>query len=224
MGRGRAGCGRAGPVRWGSGAGVAGSAGGAAGRRGWVVGFTARRICDADAGVPKWVNTATTAVYRKGEHLLGLAQQSGALAAARGSVVLVQGALDAVAVDAAGHVGLAAGGTRLTSAHAAQLRQAAERCLGPLLVAYDADPAGAAATDRVAGLLEDLDVRAGRSRPLVEVVVPHRLARWARHAGNPVALVEAVHDVAELVLTAPAGLRGRLVGWSRRGPDCRWRR
>lgn len=202
-----------------------------------VVGFTARRISDADAGGPKWVNTATTALYRKGEHLLGLAQQSGALAAGRGSVVLVEGALVEGALDAAGHVGLAAGGTRLTPAHAAQLRQAAERCSGPVLVAYDADPAGAAATDRAAGLLGDLDVRAvelpagcdpvellaahgarglrralKRSRSLVEVVVEHRLGRWDRHAGNAVALVEAVHDVAELVLTAPAGLRGRLAG------------
>jgi len=184
----------------------------------------------AEVGEP-----ATTALYRKGEHLLGLAQQSGALAAGRGSVVPVEGALDAVAVDAA--VGLAAGGTRLTESHATQLRHAAERCAGPVLVASDADPAGAAATDRVAGLLGDLDVRAvelpaacdpaellaaygarglrralGRTRPLVEVVVTDRLARWDRHVGNPVALVEAVHDVAELVLTAPAGLRGRLVG------------
>jgi len=34
-----------------------------------------------------------------------------------------------------------------------------ERCSGPLLVGYDADPAGAAATDCAAGLLGDLDVR-----------------------------------------------------------------
>ncbi len=43
-------------------------------------------------------------------------------------------------------------------------------------------------------------------------MVAHRLGRWDRYEENLVALVEAVHDVAELVLTAPAGLRGRLVG------------
>ncbi len=42
-------------------------------------------------------------------------------------------------------------------------------------------------------------------------MVAHRLGRWDRYEENLVALVEAVHDVAELVLTAPAGLRGRLV-------------
>jgi len=36
---------------------------------GGVVGSTARRLSDADTAGPKWVNTATTALYRKSEHL-----------------------------------------------------------------------------------------------------------------------------------------------------------
>ena len=203
---------------------------------GGPVGFTARRLVDTHPGVPKWVNTATTVLGRKGEHLLGLAQQAEALQAGRGSVVLVEGAVDAVAVDAAGHIGLAAGGTRLTPAHAAQLIAAAQRCSGPLLVAYDPDPAGAAATGRAATLLPGVDAAAvqlpagcdpadlltatgprglrralARTRPLAEQAVRHRLARWDRHTGNPVALVDAVHDVADLVLAAPAAHRARLV-------------
>jgi len=92
---------------------------------GGVVGFTARRLSETNPAVPKWVNTATTVLYRKGEHLLGVAQQAEQLTAGRGRVVLVEGAVDAFAVDLAGHIGVAAGGTQLTAAHAAQLRDAA---------------------------------------------------------------------------------------------------
>ncbi len=202
-----------------------------------VVGFTARRLSEENPAVPKWVNTATTVLYRKGEHLLGLAQQAEQLAAGRGQVVLVEGAVDAIAVNLAGHIGLAAGGTQLTAAHVAQLRDAAAATGGPLLVAYDGDRAGRAATLRAAGLLGGLDARAvrlpegrdpadvlvaagarglrralGVTVPLVDAAVTTRLDRWTVHAGNSVALVDAVRDVAGLVAAAPASARARLVG------------
>ncbi len=204
---------------------------------GGVVGFTARRLSDENPAVPKWVNTATTAVYRKGEHLLGLAQQGDQLTAGRGLVVLVEGAVDAIAVNLAGHIGLAAGGTQLTAAHAAQLRDAAAATGGRLLVAYDGDRAGREATLRAAYLLGGLDAHAvrlpegqdpadvlvvagargvrralGVTVPLVDAAVAARLDRWAVHAGNPVALVDAVRDVAGLVAAAPPDARARLVG------------
>jgi len=204
---------------------------------GGVVGFTARRLSEDNPSVPKWVNTATTALYRKGEHLLGLAQQGDQLTAGRGQVVLVEGAVDAIAVNLAGHIGLAAGGTQLTAAHAAQLRDAAAATGGRLLVAYDGDAAGREATLRAADLLGGLDAQAVRLRegqdpadvlveagarglrralgitvPLVDAAVTARLDRWTAHAGNPVALVDAVRDVAALVTAAPPSARARLVG------------
>jgi len=204
---------------------------------GGVVGFTARRLSEDNPAVPKWVNTATTALYRKGGHLLGLAQQADQLTAGRGQVVLVEGAVDAIAVDLAGHIGLAAGGTQLTAAHAARLRAAAAATGGPLLVAYDGDQAGRDATLRAADLLDGLDARAvrlpegqdpadvlvaagarglrralGVMVPVVDAAVSARLDRWAAHAGNPVALVDAVRDVAGLVAAAPPCTRARLVG------------
>jgi len=205
---------------------------------GGVVGFTARRLSDDNPSVPKWVNTATTALYRKGEHLLGVAQQGDQLTAGRGQVVLVEGAVDAIAVNLAGHIGLAAGGTQLTAAHAAQLRDAAAATGGPLLVAYDGDQPGREATLRAADLLgggldapavrlpegrdpADVLVAAGArglrralgvSVPLVDAAVTARSDRWAAHAGNPVALVDAVRDVAALVTAAPPDGRARLVG------------
>jgi len=204
---------------------------------GGVVGFTARRLSEENLAVPKWVNTATTVLYRKGEHLLGLAQQAEQLAAGRGRVVLVEGAFDANAVNLAGHIGLAVGGTQLTAAHVAQLRDAAAATGGPLLVAYDGDQAGRKATLRAAALLGGLDARAvrlpddrdpadvlvaagarglrralGVTVPLVDAAVGARLDRWTAHAGNPVAMVDAVRDVAGLVAAAPASARARLVG------------
>jgi len=204
---------------------------------GGVVGFTARRLSDADTAVPKWVNTATTALHRKSEHLFGRAQQADLIAAGRGQPVLVEGAVDAIAVNLAGHIGLAAGGTRLTTHHADRLQQVLDATGGPLLVAYDGDPAGAAATLRAADLLTTADAHvvqlpAGRDPadvlaaagarglrralgvtvPLVDAAVTARLGRWAAHAGNPVALVDAVRDVAPLVIAAPADARAWLVG------------
>jgi len=203
---------------------------------GGLVGFTARRLVDGGSAAPKWVNTATTALYRKSEHLVGLAQQADRLAAGRGRVVLVEGAVDAIAVDLAGDIGLAAGETRLTADHAAQLRAAAATG-GRLLVAYDADRAGREATVRAADLLAGVDAQAvhlpkgrdpadvlvdagprglrralGVTVPLVDAAVAARLGRWQAHLGNPVALVDAVRDVAPLVTAAPADARARLVG------------
>lgn len=203
---------------------------------GGVVGFTARRLADDNPAVPKWVNTATTAVYRKSDHLVGLGQQAERVAAGRGRVVLVEGAVDAIAVDLAGDIGLAAGGTRLTEAHAAQLRAAAARTGGRLLVAYDADGAGREATVRAAGMLAGVDAHVVRlpagqdpadvlvatgarglrralavTVSLVDAAVTARLDRWKVHAGNPVALVDAVRDVAPLVTAAPADARARLI-------------
>jgi len=204
---------------------------------GGAVGFTARRLSDADTAVPKWVNTATTALHRKSEHLFGRAQQADLITARRGQPVLVEGAVDAIAVNLAGHIGLAAGGTRLTPAHAAQLRDATAGTGGRLLVAYDPDEAGREATLRAADLLSGVDAHAvqlsegrdpadvlvttgarglrralGVTVPLVDAAVTARLGRWAAHAGNPVALVDAIRDVAPLVIAAPANARAWLVG------------
>jgi len=52
----------------------------------------------------------------------------------------------------------------------------------------------------------------GVTVPLVDVAVTVGLDRWAAHTGNPVALVDAVRDVAGLVAGAPADCRARLVG------------
>jgi hypothetical protein len=65
---------------------------------GELVGFTARRGPSAPATVPKYLNSPTTAVYKKGEAPFGLGEQHARIRA--GAVpVLVEGPYDVVAVQ-----------------------------------------------------------------------------------------------------------------------------
>jgi DNA primase len=178
---------------WGGGRAAA-PAGGALVDPGGVVGFTGRRLDDDNPAVPKWVSTATTVLHRKSGHLLGLAQQADRLTAGHGRVVPVEGVVAAIAVDLAGHIGLAAGGTQLTAAHAAQLRDAAAATGGPLLVAYDGDQAGREATLQPADMLGGLDVRAVRlseGKDPTDVLVAAAGRRLRRALGVTVPLVDA---------------------------------
>ena len=207
---------------------------------GGVVGFAGRRLSEprADAAriPPKWLNTATTALYRKSGHLYGLVEQTDLLESGNGRVVLVEGPLDAVAVSLAGHVGLAAGGTALTADHAVQLLTVTSPAR-PLHVAYDGDPAGHAATVRAAlllagspalevflnpgedpaSILNGLGPRGLRraltqTRPLVDAAVEDRLSTWDRHlaTGNVGAAVDAVRHVAPLITSAAPAEYARL--------------
>ncbi len=115
-------------------------------------------------------------------------------------------------------------------------RPGARRPGGPLLLAYDNDPAGQTATVRAGDLLAGLDARVvelptgmdpadvlvatgfrGLRRalaervPLVDAAITTRLQRWAAHTGKPVALVDAVREVTPLVTGVPPADRARLV-------------
>ena len=131
---------------------------------GQLVGFTARCGPSAPATVPKYLNTPTTAVYRKGEVPFGLGEQHTRIQG--GAVpVLVEGPLDALAVHLAqdgqedDFAGLALCGTALSPALSTHLtRLNAQR----VVLAFDSDDAGTRATERaVRALVPALaDVRA----------------------------------------------------------------
>ena len=112
---------------------------------GAVVGFVARRNphhSDDDGHGPKYLNTAETALYRKGDQLF-----TGGHLSPDKVPVLTEGPFDAIAVTLAtggSHTGVAALGTSLTSQQAAQLRNHPHQPI----VATDADPAGQAAAER----------------------------------------------------------------------------
>ena len=119
-----------------------------------IAGFVGRRNpaedATADSRNPKYLNTAQTPLYTKGEHLYGLAENAGTLDRG-GLAVLVEGPLDALAVDVASRgtmAGVALVGTALTNAHASQLVAALPADAARVVVATDADPAGQAAAGR----------------------------------------------------------------------------
>lgn len=124
-----------------------------------LVGFTARRApSNSDVRVPRYLNSPTTAIFRKSEVLYGLAAHHheishGALA------VVCEGPLDAIAIDllAASRglrlAGLAITGTAFTRHHAEQLLAAANT--GSICLALDGDDAGRKAAAKIWRRLTD---------------------------------------------------------------------
>jgi DNA primase catalytic core len=113
--------------------------------------FTARRHPDAadDAG-PKYLNTAETALFTKGNQLYGL-HETRDLLAASSTPVLVEGPFDAWAITLAGRghfVGLAPLGTAFTDRQADQLKPWIGAGKPGVIVATDNDPAGRQAAER----------------------------------------------------------------------------
>jgi DNA primase catalytic core len=123
---------------------------------GQPVGFVGRARPGAGGDVPRYLNTPVTEIYRKGEVLLGLAEQRDRLRA--GAVpVLVEGPTDLLAVDAtsgparAVRAAVATCGTSLTAAQVAALRDVSRS--DTIFVATDADSAGRRAATRAYDLL-----------------------------------------------------------------------
>lgn len=110
---------------------------------GQVIGFTARIIVD-DPKAPKYLNTPQTLLYDKGRHVFGLFQAKEAI---RGNdyAVIVEGNLDVVSSHQAGITQVVAtAGTAMTEHHL----RALVRLSGHARLAFDADKAGLAATER----------------------------------------------------------------------------
>ena len=112
---------------------------------GHIVGFVGRRNpdhTDQDGHGPKYLNTAETALYRKGDQLFTAGHLSPDTIP-----VLTEGPFDAIAITIAtggSHTGVAALGTSLTSQQAAQLRNHDRQPI----VATDPDLAGRIAAER----------------------------------------------------------------------------
>ena len=164
-----------------------------------VLGFVARRNPnhrDDDGHGPKYLNTAATPLFAKGDQLYIAGELTGDV-----TPVLVEGPLDASAVTLAAdghHGGVAPLGTSLTEAQVAQLHQhgrtpvvatdadlagqvAAERDYW-LLTLYNLDPTHAALPDGTdpadlvaAGESASLTRTMSQARPLAETLIDERL-------------------------------------------------
>ncbi|MBI4597223.1 MAG: DNA primase [Candidatus Omnitrophica bacterium] len=125
--------------------------------RGRIVGFGGRSL---DAQEPKYLNSPETALYRKGQHLFGLAQAKEAILREQ-TAVLVEGYFDCVllAQEGIAHV-VSPLGTALTVEQAALLKRYAPRAI----LAFDPDAAGETATLRGIDVLveQGLEVRIAR--------------------------------------------------------------
>lgn len=115
-------------------------------RRGRTIAFGGRVLGD---GHPKYINTAETPVYTKGEHLYGFDRSRNEIRR-EGEALLVEGYMDLVSLAAAGFPNVVASlGTALTPEQAALLASRTQR----VLILYDSDSAGLKATFRVADVL-----------------------------------------------------------------------
>ena len=194
-----------------------------------VVAFIGRAKPGADERTPKYLNSPTTAVYRKSEHLFGLAEARAAIRAGATATV-TEGPMDALAVHLAtdGRIaGVALCGTAISSAHAEAFASLTPGPGWSVVVATDPDPAGHAAAEaayhrlRTVGLVpwsadlppgidpaELLQVHGAarlsaaltaRTRPLVDDLVDQRIAAWSDRLRWVEGRVGAVRAVAPLL-------------------------
>jgi DNA primase len=203
--------------------------------RGRIIGFGGRTLGDDPR---KYINSRESPLFAKrrvwyGLHLARQAMRSG------GRAIVVEGYLDAIMAHQHGFAGTVASlGTALSAEQAGALVRYAEE----IVVAYDADAAGAAATWRGLGMLQGgsarvrvLDMPAGRdpdewlreageaafaaaldkARPLVEYLVESIAARsdLSRLPGR----LAAAREIAPwLASTADAAERSAYVDWAAR--------
>ena len=111
---------------------------------GQVIGFTARILGGEDPNAPKYLNTPQTLLYDKSRHVFGLSQAKEAIRKSDYAVI-VEGNLDVVSSHQAGVAQVVAtAGTAMTEQHLRALK----RLSGHVRLAFDADKAGIAATER----------------------------------------------------------------------------
>ena len=200
---------------------------------GWIGRRNPTKGDDDNAG-PKYLNTAETDVFRKGNELYGLAEATPALTSGAG-LVLVEGPMDAIAVTLAGDgrfVGVAPLGTAFTDAQADKLRPHIGAGKPGPIVATDADAAGQRAAYRAfwqlaarnadpqhlvvpdgkdpAGMLQTAGpeaLHAALSSPtdLADAVIAARLSEYTYRLDTVEGRVFATRRAAEVIAALPDG-------------------
>ena len=114
---------------------------------GEVIGFAGRKLpTNTDPKAPKYLNTRTTPLYHKTETLYGIAEAAQGIRES-GTAAIVEGYTDAIAAHKAGLTNVVAtGGTAFTHSHLNRLLTAGAH---HLIAAYDGDPAGQHAQQKV---------------------------------------------------------------------------
>lgn len=162
---------------------------------GRIVAFIGRAADHARPAVPKYLNSPSTPLYRKGSVLFGLWEARTALGA--GAVpVIAEGPLDAIAIAIAGngrYAPVALCGTVLTARQAEMLGDACDLRATGVLVAFDADGSGHRAAVRayhVLGPIRTATVVLPQGRDPAQILTEHGpavLAALLRHRRRPLA-------------------------------------
>ena len=151
-----------------------------------VIAFGGRVLDDSK---PKYINSPEDIVYSKGRHLFAfnIARKYNSK-----TIIMVEGYMDAVSLHQRGiHNAVASLGTALTEAQGRLLRRSCEK----VIIGYDADGAGQAATLRGLEILQNLgcDIRIlqieGAKDP-DEFVVKYGPERFQMYVNKAISLVE----------------------------------
>lgn len=115
-----------------------------------VIGFGGRVLDDSK---PKYLNSSDTPVFKKSQNLFSLNYAKGKTDR---RLILAEGYMDVIAVNQAGFENVVATlGTSLTAEQSRLMAQYADE----VVIAYDSDGAGRAATSRAVGLLEAVGIK-----------------------------------------------------------------
>ena len=151
-----------------------------------VIAFGGRVLDDSK---PKYINSAENLVYSKGRHLFGL---NLAKNSQKKNLIIVEGYMDCISLYQRGITNVVASlGTALTEAQGWLLRKHSEQ----VIIGYDADGAGQAATIRGMEILQNLgcDIRIlqieGAKDP-DEFVVKYGPERFNKYVENAISLIE----------------------------------
>ena len=154
--------------------------------RGRVIAFGGRVLDDSK---PKYINSPDTVVYNKGRHLYALNQVN---TLQNKKIIIVEGYMDAVSLHQRGvENAVASLGTALTEAQGRLLRRTADQ----IIIGYDADGAGQAATMRGLEILSSLgcDLRIlqleGAKDP-DEFIIKYGNGKFNKYVDEAISLVE----------------------------------
>jgi DNA primase len=200
---------------------------------GTIVAFIGRARDQAPPGVPKYLNTPRTDLYNKSSVLFGLWQGCAALTQGAHPVIAEGpvDAIAITTVYPGRYVGLAPCGTALTSRQVVALDEVADLRGSGVLVAFDSDEAGQRAavkafrvlspfTDRAeavifpagqdpAQILNErgrivlVEMLAGRSRPLADLVIEAEVAKWDRWLVYAGGQINALRAAAPIIAALP---------------------
>lgn len=153
-----------------------------------VIAFGGRVLDDSK---PKYINSPENIVYSKGRHLFGL-NVAKKYENKMKKIIIVEGYMDAISLHQRGiHNAVASLGTAMTEAQGHLLRNNGEQ----VIIGYDADGAGQAATMRGLEILQSMgcDIRIlqieGAKDP-DEFVVKYGPERFLKYVDNSISLVE----------------------------------